>query len=230
MYWWLTQMICFTLIIRSVLWRLLFALDKSHRMVIIKWRCPCCCQMLLGIHTTCAGVLFSSLDVGCHFPPVVAWLCCWPSYPIIIKRWKCQLRSLAHAQSGISVFFLQNCQFDWSHFARRPTRGVFFSAHSRSFEMPRCRTKQFSRSFVLSCVRLWNGLHGSVFVCEGVGAFKTSVNRFLLQGWLPAVSSCPSTVSFSTFLFPGLKIAWGSFGLIGFMNYKLLMLFLALSS
>ena len=41
---------------------------------------------------------------------------------------------------------------------------------------------QFSRSFVLSCVRLWNGLHESVFAGEGVGAFKISVNRFLLQG------------------------------------------------
>ena len=41
---------------------------------------------------------------------------------------------------------------------------------------------QFSRSFVLSCVRLWNGLHESVFSGESVGAFKTSVNRFLLQG------------------------------------------------
>ena len=32
---------------------------------------------------------------------------------------------------------------------------------------------QFSRSFVLSCVRLWKGLHESVFAGEGVGAFKT---------------------------------------------------------
>ena len=45
---------------------------------------------------------------------------------------------------------------------RRPTRGAL-AAHSRSFEMPRSRTVQFSRSFVLSCVRLWNGLHESVF-------------------------------------------------------------------
>ena len=36
-------------------------------------RCRCYGQMLLGIHTSCAGVLFYSLDVGCHFQPVVAW-------------------------------------------------------------------------------------------------------------------------------------------------------------
>ena len=63
---------------------------------------------------------------------------------------------------------------------RRQTRGAL-AAHCRSFEMPRCRTVQLLRSFVLSCVRLWNGLHETVFAVEGLGAFKTSVNRFLLQ-------------------------------------------------
>ena len=76
----------------------------------------------------------------------------------------------------------------------RPTRGAL-AAHSRSFERPRSRTVQFSRSFVLSCVWLWNGLHESVFAGEGAGAFKTSVNRFLLQGWLTAVSFFSSTIS-----------------------------------
>ena len=80
---------------------------------------------------------------------------------------------------------------------------------SRCLGLELC-TVQFSRSFVLSCVRLWNGLHESVFAGEGLGAFKTSVNRFLLQGWLPAVSSFSSTISLSFFLFSGPKIAWGS--------------------
>ena len=72
---------------------------------------------------------------------------------------------------------------------------------------------QFSRSFVLSCVRLWNGLHESVFAGKGVGAIKTSVDRFLLQGGMPAVSSFSSTISLSFFLFPGTMIAWGSLDL-----------------
>ena len=38
---------------------------------------------------------------------------------------------------------------------------------SRCTSPPRSRTVQFSRSFVLSCVRLWNGLHESVFAGEG---------------------------------------------------------------
>ena len=35
-------------------------------------RCHCSCQMLLGIYTPCARVLFSTLDVYSHFSPVVA--------------------------------------------------------------------------------------------------------------------------------------------------------------
>ena len=91
--------------------------------------------------------------------------------------------------ASLSVFFKIDSLVDHpvrglfpaQHVLRRPTRGAL-AAHSRSFEMPRFRTVQFSRSFVLSCVRLWNGLHESVFACEGLSAFKTSVNRFLLQG------------------------------------------------
>ena len=71
--------------------------------------------------------------------------------------------------------------FPVQYVVRRPTRGAL-AAHSCSFEMPRSRTVQFLRSFVLSCVRLLNGLHESVCAGEGVGAFKFSVNRFLLQG------------------------------------------------
>ena len=75
-------------------------------------RCHCSCQMLLGIYTPCARVLFSCLDVCSHFSPVVAWSCCQPGWPI--KRWKCQLRSLAQAQSGISECLLQDWQSGWS--------------------------------------------------------------------------------------------------------------------
>ena len=35
-------------------------------------RCHCSCQVLLGIYTPCARVLFSCLDVCSHFSPVVA--------------------------------------------------------------------------------------------------------------------------------------------------------------
>ena len=91
--------------------------------------------------------------------------------------------------ASLSVFFKIDSLVDHpvrgifpaQYVLRRPTRRAL-AAHSPSVEMPRSRTVQFSRSFVLSCVRLWNGLHESVFAGEGLGAFKTSVNRFLLEG------------------------------------------------
>ena len=91
--------------------------------------------------------------------------------------------------ASLSVFFKIDSLVDHpvrdlfpaQYVLRRPTCGAL-DAHSRFFEIPRPRTVQFSRSFVLSCVRLWNGLHESVFTGEGLGAFKTSANRFLLQG------------------------------------------------
>ena len=42
--------------------------------------------------------------------------------------------------------------FPAQYVLRRPTHGAL-AAYSRSFEMPRCGTGQFSLSFVLSCVR-----------------------------------------------------------------------------
>ena len=104
--------------------------------------------------------------------------------------------------ASLSVFFKIDSLVD------HPVRGLFPAQYVLRRPPPwSLRTVQFSRSFVLSCVRLWNGLHESVFAGEGLGAFKTSVNRFLLQGWLPAVSSFSSTVSLSFFLFSGPKIA-----------------------
>ena len=61
--------------------------------------------------------------------------------------------------ASLSVFFKIDSLVDHpvrglfpaQYVLRRPTRGAL-AAHSRSFEMPRSRTVQFSRSFVLSCV------------------------------------------------------------------------------
>ena len=75
-------------------------------------RCHCSCQVLLGIYTPCARVLFSSLDVCSHFSPVVAWSCCQPSWPSGGSV-SCDLY-LAQAQSGISECLLQDWQSGWS--------------------------------------------------------------------------------------------------------------------
>ena len=73
--------------------------------------------------------------------------------------------------ASLSVFFKIDSLVDHpvcglfpaQYVLRRPTRGAL-AAHSRSFEMPRSRTVQFSRSFVLSCVRLWNGFMKKQFI------------------------------------------------------------------
>ena len=60
----------------------------------------------------------------------------------------------------------------------RETRGSL-SLHRHAFEVPRCKTDQFQRSFIPRMVRLWNVLDCSVFDGVGVGSFKTRANRFL---------------------------------------------------
>ena len=173
--------------------------------------------MLLGNYTPCARVLSS------------VWMSAATSHLSLLDRVVSQVSWLSGGSvscylwhrrkvASLSVFFEIDSLVDHpvrglfpaQYVLRIPTRGAL-AAHSRSFEMPRSRTVQFSRSFVLFCVRLSNGLHESVFAGEGIGAFKTSVNRFLLQGWLPAVSSLSFFDYFSFFFpFPGPKIAWGS--------------------
>ena len=121
--------------------------------------------------------------------------------------------------ASLSVFFKIDSLVDHpvcglfpaQYVLRRPTRGALV-AHSQYFEMPSSRTVQFSQSFVLSCVQLWNGLHESVFAAEGIGAFKTSVNL----SFTSLTARCFflfSTIFLSFFLFPGPKIAWGSLDL-----------------
>ena len=54
--------------------------------------------------------------------------------------------------------------------------------HALTMVVPRAKTHQFSRTFVSYCTGLWNSLDGSFFADEGVGNFKSWVNRDLLQG------------------------------------------------
>ena len=51
--------------------------------------------------------------------------------------------------------------------------------HSNSLNPVRCRTGQFSRSFVPCTVVLWNSLDEDVFAGGSLGSFKSKVNGFL---------------------------------------------------
>ena len=63
-----------------------------------------------------------------------------------------------------------------------PTRLTRRAAALHDFVLlaPRCKTVQYSRSFVPACVALWNGLDSSVFDGSNVSSFKSLVNQFLL--------------------------------------------------
>ena len=47
------------------------------------------------------------------------------------------------------------------------------SIHSRYLSVPKCRTVQFGRLFVPSCVQLWNSLGETCFAGDGVAAFMS---------------------------------------------------------
>ena len=61
----------------------------------------------------------------------------------------------------------------------RVTRGTLV-AHRQSFVVPRCRTSQYSRTFVSHSVSLWNNLSDLVFDGVGLAGFKSRANFYLL--------------------------------------------------
>ena len=61
----------------------------------------------------------------------------------------------------------------------RVTRGALV-AHRYSYAPPRCRTWQYSRTFISLSVSLWNDLANPVFDCVGLAGFKSRANDFLL--------------------------------------------------
>ena len=60
----------------------------------------------------------------------------------------------------------------------RVTRGALV-AHRNSFAPPRCKPSQYSRTFVLLSVSLWNDLGNPVFDGVGLGGFKSRANPML---------------------------------------------------
>ena len=61
----------------------------------------------------------------------------------------------------------------------RVTRGTLF-AHRYTYAQPRCRTLQYSRTFIPFSVSLWNDLASSVFDGVGLAGFKSRENASLL--------------------------------------------------
>ena len=65
------------------------------------------------------------------------------------------------------------------HVPARLTR-LAVSVHSRYLDVPKCRTLQFSLSFVPAYVQLLNFMDESCIAGDGVAGFKSQINRALL--------------------------------------------------
>ena len=61
----------------------------------------------------------------------------------------------------------------------RVTRGALV-AHRYTYAPPRCRTSQYSRTFIALAVSLWNDLANPLFDGVGLAGFKSRANAFLL--------------------------------------------------
>ena len=92
------------------------------------------------------------------------------------------LRRRVGCLSLLYRIFNSNChplkQFLLPHVATRATRSGLAS-HNNRLVVPRCKTVQFSRSFVPFSVQLWNNLPADVFECCSLSGFKARVNSFL---------------------------------------------------
>ena len=61
----------------------------------------------------------------------------------------------------------------------RVKRGALVT-HRYTYELPRCRTSQYCRTFISLSVSLWNSLDDLVFDGVGLAGFKSRANAFLL--------------------------------------------------
>ena len=93
---------------------------------------------------------------------------------------------LAHRRSVAVLCMLYNIRCNSMH----PLYGALpvpvrvtccaVNAHRYTYAPPRCRTSQYSRTFIAWAVSLWNDLSDPVFDGVGLAGFKSRANAFLL--------------------------------------------------
>ena len=76
----------------------------------------------------------------------------------------------------------------------RVTHGAVI-AHRYTYETPRCRTSQYSRTFIPFSVSQWNDLSDPVLDGMGLAGFKSRANAILLA-WLLAPFLSPPVFPF----------------------------------
>ena len=116
-------------------------------------------------------------------------------------------RDLAHRRSVAVLCMLNKIRCNALHILYgaltvpyvpvRVTRGAVI-AHQYTYAHPRCRTSQYSRTFIPFSVSLWNGLSDPVFDGVGLAGFKSRVDAFLLAKLLAPFLS-PPVFPFSSF-------------------------------
>ena len=70
-----------------------------------------------------------------------------------------------------------NCALPGPYVPVRVTRGALV-AHQYTYAPPRCRTSQYSRTFIPLSVSFWNDLANPVFDGVGLAGFKSRANAF----------------------------------------------------
>ena len=120
---------------------------------------------------------------------------------------------LAHSQSVAVSFMLYKIRCNPLHplYGALPmpyvlvwvTRGVVI-AHRYTYAPPRCRTSQYSRTFITFSVSLWNDLSDPVIDGVGLAGFKSMANTFLLAKQFDPFLSPPVFPSSSVILRVGI--------------------------
>ena len=88
--------------------------------------------------------------------------------------------------AGLSLLYIKSnsnhCLFSELPSASTRVRHIRAAAAARplEFEVSRCRTSQFARSFLSAQVRMWNDFHYTVFDTGTLDGFKGAVNHSLL--------------------------------------------------
>ena len=78
----------------------------------------------------------------------------------------------------------------------RVTHGALV-AHRYTYAQPRCRTSQYSRTFILLSVSIWNDLANNVFDGVWLAGFKSRANAFFIGSScsIPTIVFCSFSIS-----------------------------------
>ena len=96
--------------------------------------------------------------------------------------------SLCHRRrvAGLSMLYKVNSNSNHCLFSELPSASTIVrhiraaaAANPLEFEVPRCRTSQFARSFLPGLVRLWNNLINTLFDTGTMEEFKGAVDHWL---------------------------------------------------